>query len=352
MSSNYCRWTLRTSLLFLLSYLATAQADSDGDPLFANHEALQVTITAPFSSLMRDRPNEEYMPATFRYQDSAGDTIEFNIGIRTRGRLRRDPTICAFAPLRLNFKKSETKNTLFDHQDKLKLVTHCQNNNARYRQAVLKEYLAYRILNLMTDVSYRVRLLDITYVDTDKKNRASVNYAFFIEHADRFAKRIDTPALQVSRASLLDLEPEYLNITSVFQYFIGNTDFSPLAAAKGEDCCHNYTLFAKDAEPFLAVPYDFDMSGIVSAKHSMPNPRFSMRNVRVRLYRGRCANNSHLPASLERFAEQRDAINELINTQDLMTPNTRKTALAYADKFYSLLDSQKKIDKKLVTKCI
>ena len=50
----------------------------------------------------------------------------------------------------------------------------------------------------MTDVSYRVRLLDITYVDSDKKNRVRVNYAFFIEHADRFAKRIDTPALHVS----------------------------------------------------------------------------------------------------------------------------------------------------------
>ena len=75
MSSNYCRWTLRTSLLFLLSYLATAQADSDGDPLLANHEALQVTITAPFSSLKRDSPNEEYLPAPFRYQDAAIDPI-------------------------------------------------------------------------------------------------------------------------------------------------------------------------------------------------------------------------------------------------------------------------------------
>ncbi|MCH7821063.1 MAG: hypothetical protein IIA07_03510 [Proteobacteria bacterium] len=352
MSSSYYRWTLRTSVLFLLAYSAAAQSGNDGDPLFASHDVLNVTITAPFSSLMRDRPNEEYLPATFRYQDSAGDTIEFSIGIRTRGRLRRNPDICAFAPLRLNFKKSQTKDTLFDHQDKLKLVTHCQNNNARYRQGVLKEYLAYRILNLMTDVSYRVRLLDITYVDTDKKNRARVSFAFFIEHANRFAKRIDAPALKISKAKLSDLQPEHTNLGSVFQYFIGNTDFSPLAADAGENCCHNYTLFAREGELYFSVPYDFDMSGIVYTDYSAPNKRFRLRNVTERLYRGRCANNSHLPASLERFTEQRDTINELINTQDLLTKGARKTVLNYVDRFYRLLDSQKKIQKELFKSCI
>ena len=351
MSSNYCRWTLRTSLLFLLAYSA-AHAGSDGDPLFASHEALQVTITAPLSSLMRHRPNEEYMPATFRYLDSAGETVEFDIGIRTRGRLRRDPSICAFAPLRLNFKKFETKNTLFDHQDKLKLVTHCQNKSLKYKQGVIKEYLAYRILNLMTDVSYRVRLLEITYVDTDKKNRARVNYAFFIEHADRFAKRIDTPALHVNGASLSDLQPEHLNLTSVFQYFIGNTDFSPRSAAKGDECCHNYRLFARDDEPYFAVPYDFDMSGIVYTDYSVPNTRFRIRNVTERVYRGRCANNSHLPKSLQLFTEKHDEITELINGQEHLSSTTQKTVSRYIAKFYKLLDSQKKINKNLIKKCI
>lgn len=352
MSSNYCRWTLRTSLLFLLAYFAAAHAGSDGDPLFASNETLKVTITAPLTSLMRERPNDEYMPATFQYQDSTGETVEFNIGIRTRGRLRRDPTICAFAPLRLNFKKSETKSTLFDKQNKLKLVTHCQNKTLKYKQGVIKEYLAYRTLNLMTDVSYRVRLLDITYVDSDKKNRVRVNYAFFIEHADRFAKRIDTPALQVSKVSLSDLQPEYLNLTSVFQYFIGNTDFSPRSAAKGEDCCHNYTLFARNNAPYFAVPYDFDMSGIVYTDYSAPNSRFHLRNVTERLYRGRCANNSHLPKSLQLFTEKHDEITALINGQEHLSSATQKTVLRYIAKFYKLLDSQKKINKNLIKKCI
>jgi len=351
-SSNYCRWTLRTSLLFLLAYFATAHAGSDGDPLFASNETLKVTITAPLTSLMRERPNDEYMPATFQYQDSTGEIVEFNIGIRTRGRLRRDPTICAFAPLRWNFKKSETKNTLLNHQDKLKLVTHCKNKSRSYKQAVIKEYLAYRILNLMTDVSYRVRLLQVTYVDTDKDNRERNSFAFFIEHADRFAKRIDTPALHVAAVNPSDLQPEHTNLGSVFQYLIGNTDFSPRSAAKGDDCCHNYTLFGRKNEPYFAVPYDFDMSGIVYTDYSAPNKRFRLRNVTDRLYRGRCINNSHLPKSLQLFTEKHDEITVLINGQEYLSNGVRNKVLKYVDKFYTRLNSQKNINKRLVTKCI
>jgi len=337
--------------LFLL-FCAAAVADSDGDPLFASNETLQVTITAPFTSLMRDRPNEEYVPAIFRYQDPAGDTVEFNIGLRTRGRLRRKPDICSFAPLRLNFKKSETKNTLFDKQDKLKLVTHCQNNNSRYRQNVLEEYLAYRILNLLTDVSYRVRLLQITYVDTDRDNSERASFAFFIEYADRLAKRIDTPALKIPGTTVFSLQSEYLNLTSVFQYFIGNTDFSPIAAAAGEKCCHNYTLFAKENESYFAVPYDFDMSGIVNADYAAPSKNMRIRNVRQRLYRGRCVNESHVQTSLTLFAAKRDDIVTLADEMDLMKSATRKSVLIYIDKFYRLLNSPKKIEKELIKKCI
>ena len=204
----------------------------------------------------------------------------------------------------------------------------------------------------MTDVSYRVRLLDVTYMDTDKDNRERNSFAFFIEHADRFAKRIDLPALQVSGVSLLDLQPEYLNLTSVFQYFIGNTDFSPRSAAKGDDCCHNYTLFGRKNEPYFAVPYDFDMSGIVYTDYSAPNTRFRLRNVTQRLYRGRCINNSHLAESLQQFADKRDEITALINGQEYLSNGVRKKVLKYVDNFYTLLNSKKGINKRLVTKCI
>ncbi|NIP93601.1 MAG: hypothetical protein GWN18_19895, partial [Thermoplasmata archaeon] len=70
---------------------------------------------------------------------------------------------CEFPPLRLNFKKGQLDETLFDGQDKVKLVTHCRNGD-RYEQNVVKEYLVYRLYNVLTPLGFQVRMAHITYV--------------------------------------------------------------------------------------------------------------------------------------------------------------------------------------------
>lgn len=333
-----------------LSLTGVAHGDTDPDTLFTSHETLEVRLEAPLKTIMRERPDEEYVPGKLQYFDAAGNLFEFDVGIRTRGKFRRDKKHCAFAPLRLNFRKSQVKDTIFDKQDKIKVVTHCQNN-PRYQQTVLREYLAYRVLNLLTDVSFRARLLRVTYVDTDRNDVEKVSFAVILEHADRMARRIDMSAVKISMILFSDLHPEYANLMSLFHYFIGNTDFSQIAATPNEDCCHNHALFANEEGPYYSVPYDFDMSGFVGAPHAQPNPRFRLRSVRQRLYRGRCANNAHLPASTQRFIELRKEIYALINEQDL-TASSRRSLLDFVDRFYKSLDSQKKIEKELVKKCI
>ena len=51
--------------------------------------------------------------------------------------------------------------------NKVKLVTHCRGAN-KYDAYVLKEYLAYKIYNELTDYSLRVRLLEIEYVEEEE----------------------------------------------------------------------------------------------------------------------------------------------------------------------------------------
>jgi len=300
---SICTQLAAAYLLALLVMTGVAHASQYPDLLFIDDDIIEVRIEAPFRTIMRNRSTDEETPAIFQYSDSNGDTLQFDIGLRTRGHFRQQPDICDFTPLRLNFKKSETKGTLLDHQDKLKLVTHCKSSSPRYRQYVLSEYLVYKIFNLMTDVSFRVRLLRVTYVDTARDNREKVSLAFLIEHRDRLAKRIDSAVIETSRVSFPDLDPDYTNLASVFHYFIGNTDFSPIATAIDKNCCHNHSLFGNEGEKIYSVPYDFDMTGFVNAPHARPNPRFKLRNVRDRRYRGRCFNNSHIPASVERFFE-------------------------------------------------
>jgi hypothetical protein len=349
---SICAQLATVIFLALITATGVAHADEDPDLLFIGDAIIDIRMEAPFRTIMRNRSTDEETPAIFQYIDSNGDTLQFDIGLRTRGHFRHQLDICDFTLLRLNFKKSETKGTLFDHQDKLKLVTHCKSSSPRYQQYVLSEYLVYKIFNLITNVSFRIRMLRVTYVDTARDDREKVSLAFLIEHRDRLAKRIDSAVIETSRVGFPDLNPDYTNLASVFHYFIGNTDFSPIATAIDKNCCHNHSLFGNEGEKIYSVPYDFDMTGFVNAPHARPNPRFKLRNVRDRRYRGRCFNNSHIPASVERFFVQREEIYSLIDRQNLMTDATRKSMLRFVDDFYKSLNSPEKISKELNKDCV
>jgi len=312
---------------------------------------LDVRIVAPLTTLLYERPFDEELPATLQYTDSAGQTVEFDMKIRTRGKFRRKKDVCAFPPMRLNFKSSQTKGTLFHKQNKVKLVTHCQSKTS-YEQVILREYTAYRILNVMTDASFRVRLLRITYVDSEGKKRDNVSHGFIIEHRDRLAKRLGKSYLEVPKTKVSTLEPDYANMVSVYHYLIGNTDFSPVKAAVGETCCHNQVLFGNDGELVWSVPYDFDQAGLVDAPHAGPNKRFKLRSVKQRLYRGRCAHNDLLEKTVADYNARREDIMSVLGEVEDASARSVKTMVSYVEKFYDTINSERRLKSQLVKACI
>ena len=345
-------WTYLLTVMFLLAGTAYAQEPGKAGRLFRSDDVLEVTITAPLKTLMIERSVETDLPGKISYVDEAGATVEVDIGLRTRGRYRRQMRVCPFAPIRLNFKKSQTADTVFQKQNKMKLVTHCRNNSTRFEQLALKEYLAYRFLNEMTDYSFRVRLLHITYVDTDRPDENRVSYGFLIEHRDRLAKRLDLPHVTVKRTNADALLGDYTNLTSVFQYFIANTDFSPVAGAPDEFCCHNSTLFGNDGQPYYSVPYDFDMAGMTNAPYATPNPRFKLQNVRQRLYRGRCQHNEYLPESLQTFRDRKETFYAMVETMPDLSGTSKRSMYSLMDRFYKLIDNPNAVERNLVQKCV
>ena len=241
---------------------------------------------------------------------------------------------------------------MFAGTDKIKLVTHCRSGRKGFQQTLLREYLAYRVLNIMTDNSYRVRLLRVQYVDTDDGDTNADNFAFLIEHRDQLAERVGLPASDVDSTLAADLEPANTNLGSVFQYLIGNTDFSPVAGAKDEPCCHNYTILGSDAGTILAVPYDFDMSGWVNATYATPNPKLRLRSVRQRLYRGRCENNARLATSIRAFQEKQPEISGLVSELAHLANSTRKQLTRYLNDFYEIIEDPKAVESRLVAACV
>jgi hypothetical protein len=202
-------------------------------------------------------------------------------------------------------------------------------------------------------MSFRVRLLQVSFDNIQKDKEPVVRYAFLIEHKKRLAERYSMKDLKIERTSVGDIVPDRLNLTSVFAYLIGNTDFSPIAGAPGDECCHNYVLFRKEeSDPIFAIPYDFDQSGFVNAPYAVPAEPFKIRNVRQRLYRGRCVNNEYLEGSLQRFNDRRREIYLLINDQEGLTDRTRKSLIAYVDGFYKLINNPANVKRYLVDKCV
>ena len=342
----------RTVAIILFSVPATtvsAQVSESPDPLFQDQEIIDVRIVAPLATLVRERPTEDDLPGVFQYTATDSTRVDFDVQIRTRGHFRHNT--CDFPPLWLNFKKSQTNNTLFDKQDKLKLVVHCDDSE-RYEQVVLREYLAYRFFNAITDLSFRVRLLRVTYVDSEERRDDQTRFAFLIEHKNRLAERYDMRDLKIERTKLGSIQPDLLNLTSVFEFFIGNTDFSPIAGSPGNECCHNYVLFGNDGDLLIAIPYDFDQSGLVDAPYAVPNENLRIRNVRQRLYRGRCVNNQYVADSIGRFRDHRDAIYALVDAQEGLDSRGLKRIVRYIDDFYQIIDEPQDVERQIINKCI
>jgi hypothetical protein len=330
---------------------AAAQNDQELLPLFDSQETLQVRITAPFTTLMRDRDSDAEQDGRFHVIAATGAEQTFDVKIRTRGHYRGDPEHCQFAPLRLNFKKKQVRQTVFHGEDKLKLVTHCENSGMAYEQSLLREYLAYRMLNLLTDLSFRVRLLHVDYVDTEKDSKTRSKYAVLIEDDEALAERINLAPAALKSVRLEQLDARQTALLHVFEYLIGNTDFSAVRGAADAICCHNVTLFVGPDGALVPIPYDFDLAGLVDAPYATPNPKLKIREVTQRLYRGYCDHNELLDEPITLTIQKRAALLQLIEDQSSLSKASKRKTVRFVDQYYDRVASRRQIDRYLAKDC-
>lgn len=325
---------------------ATAPAPAPEQPLFASRDLLSFRMQADFGAVFKERgQTSTWHPATLSYTDSAGAPVTLPIRIKTRGNFRLRRETCNFPPLHLEFPKDKVRHTLFAGQSRLKLVVHCQDKNERYEQDVLLEYLIYRALNQLTDNSFRVRLTRFTYVDSAGKRDSLTRYAFFLEADDRMARRLGGKVFPRTHVVDESTDPNQMPLIWMFEYFVGNTDWSVWAL-------HNIVLVMRPQVPLpLAVPYDFDWSGVVNAPYARPDARLPIRSVRERLYRGYCRSAEELAPVLQLFNEKKDAIYDLYRTQEGLDPKVRDDALKYYDEFYKTITDPKAVKRTFIDDC-
>ena len=315
-------------------------------PLFKGNALFEATLKFNIKAVKKDKgETAPWHAATLSYADTSapGGTRVVPLRVRTRGiwRLRN----CEFPPLRLNFANKEVKGSVWHDLDEPKLVSYCKSMNS-YDQYVLQEYQLYRIYRLLTPVSHQVRLMRMTYADSASGKVENTRYAFIVEDPVSVAVNNGGKILKVTGATSDDLEGEQATLAYLFQYMIGNTDFS-------FGGLHNAELLALPNGQYLPIAYDFDFAGAIDAPYATPDPSLIITRVRDRQYRGWCQQNPLVPTVAEKFKAKKDAIYALYsdNVGALMNPKTVKETLEYFDSFYAAIATQKEIEKKILRDC-
>ena len=301
-------------------------------PLFQSDETLDMTLDMDIRKVLKDiGDNRNQHPAELSYLSQDGDTLKLPVRIQTRGHFRRDPMNCDFPPLRLNFSEKEAMNTIFEGQDKIKIITHCRSKGTQYEQNVLKEYLVYRLYNLFTDESYRVRLSNLTYSDTRGKRDTIFKMAFLLEPTEQMAARIHGKLVEIKNVQQVQCDSLKTIRLSVFQYMVGNTDWSVPVP-------HNVDLVQyKPGVPPVVVPFDFDWCGLVDAPYAVPAENLGISDVKTRIYRGLCREEADFERVFQEFRDKKEEVFQTIESVSL-DDKELENVLLYVEQFYSTLD--------------
>ena len=339
------RRVLSALALVLAGRAAAAQetATAATTSVFAGDTPLEMTVRTDIRALLRDRGEERTdHDGLARLVRPDGSVDSVAVELRTRGVFRRRPSICPFPPLRLSIGRRAGRATPFEGERRIKLVTHCRDND-QYEQYVLHEYLIYRAYARLTDLSLRTRLARVTYEDAAGREKPVTRYAILIEDEDRLAARHRMRVIEDTGTHIARLDPAQTVFMAVFQYFIGNTDWSIRAL-------HNIVILADSAGRIFPIPYDFDWSGVIATRYAQPDTSLPIRSVKERLYSGYCGSIEDFEPVFARFRQHRGAIEALYELPPLERDERDKARRYYAE-FYKLIDDPARVRRDMLKLC-
>ena len=313
--------------------------------LFAADEPVKFTLVANYGAISRDRDtlSTKRFAGTIIVSDTSGAERRIPVQLRTRGHFRLLTRNCRFAPMRIDFPDSGLKGTPFAGQKSLKLGSHCQGDG-RFDNYTRREYLANRLYNVLTDASLRVRMAQGLYVDSASGKTVDDRPALFFENEDEVARRLGGKIQEWRGAVFDDVHAETLLMMAMFEYAIGNTDWSIFAL-------HNVRLAALPNSTIMPIAYDFDFSGLVNAHYAAPDPRMGIRTVRDRLYRGPCLSHEQVQAAAAHINGKREALLAEIAAVPGFSKDEQAQALRYLESFFNLMKNPGQVKRTFVDEC-
>ena len=313
----------------LLHYTVCCQT-VNRQQFFLDENVIDVTLTTDIKKLRSNKKVPVWQPANIvmRFSDTA--IINEVIRVQPRGEFRK--MNCDIASLMLDF-KNQTSPKLSPLK-KLKLVGGCHSNTAD-EELLLKEFVIYKIYNFLTNMSFRTRLLHITYKDSEKQ-RSYKQYAFLIEDIKYLCTRNN--CVEANRKIFIPsaTDRQHTTLVCLFQYMTGNTDWSL-------PNFHNIKIIVPKtdtlARPYI-IPYDFDYTGLVNADYAVPQEIFGTTSVKERVYRGASRTDNELQQAIDIFKERKERIMYYISNFPLLGERTKKDITTYLEEFYKIIGNK------------
>jgi len=288
-------------------------------------EVLEMELEVPMENLLSDRRTDNDYGAKLSFKDKNGQLQSWNTKVSLRGKYRR-MKCSEMPPLKLKFKKDELRAAGLNTSNDLKMVTQCVVDEKEAKELLLKEYLTYKMYNQITDYSFRVQLVKVSYKDAVSK-KVKNQWAFLIEDTAQMRDRLAAEKLgKKENFDLNAVNAEVEKTVAVFQYLIGNHDW-------GVPNRKNMKIIKKGTELY-SIPYDFDFSGIVGASYAKADSQLGIKTRHDRVYLGMDQNLNNLTEILEVFKTKKSKLIKTIKGFKLLNSESRRDMISYLDSFY------------------
>ena len=324
------------ALLFLSS--VSAQIEQKSDLLFENQDPLKIKLSYSNKEIRLKTDDTTYIKTNMSFwHENKWNDLE--ISLRARGNFRRSK--CYFPPIKMKIKKSKAEGSLFEGNKNLKLVVPCLLQEEK-NDNIVQEFIAYKLYEKISPYHFQTRMVDIEFLEI-KRNKKIVHKlkGFLIEDDKRVADRFEGKSFEryIHPKAMDDLTSIK---NSMFQFMIGNTDFSVAYQHNGKLLYIDKTIYP--------LPYDFDLCGLVDASYAIVNTTLGINTVKDRKYRGFKRDESMVQEVRDQFLSKKAHFFQIIKDQEsrFELASEFESTNTFLSSFFEILEDDSDFDKKVI----
>lgn len=328
-------------VIFFFSFLSSFGFQNG--PLFETNDPLPIKMTFSVKDLRKNTNDTTYMDSFLMIESSAGKWDSIPLEMRTRGNFRLDN--CYYPPIRIKFKNKQINGTVFEKNKSLKLVMPCQKGKGA-DSFIGKEFLAYQLLEDITQYHFDTRLVKIKFTNQDDKKGEEIELlGFLIQDDDEVADRFDGKIVEGRRIPPSFMQDSATVRQDFFQYMVGNTDFSTLFL-------HNQKVLQLPDTTIIPLAYDFDMSGMVNPPYAQVSAQLNIKSVTDRLYRGFCRDETFLEMMRQEFLVKEEQFWSTVERQQpYLSDADMKATKNFLKGFFDVLKNDRLFRDKVLLAC-